>query len=138
MVGGPYEDSAAQIRVIITSPTVSEVTGMVYSDDANALLKVDYQRYFVIAAFNGWRSNIYGEFKINRIWQSGNTILIKATFNDLIIGTTPATYLPATSSQYQAVKLDRGVLTQSGELTFRLLDESGTERATTNSIITTK
>jgi hypothetical protein len=129
--GGPYDKGDALIRIITDNKSAKEAIGMVDSYDEDRLLRVDYRRYFIIAAFNGWRSNIYGSFQIQYIEQIGNTVIITATFNDLIQGTIPATFIPAYSSQYQTVQLDRSILPKTGTLTFKLLDEAGNERATT-------
>lgn len=40
------------------------------------------------------------------------------------------TNIPLESSQYNIVKVKRLDLTQTGELTFKLLDETGEERST--------
>ena len=129
--GSPYLSEDAQIRIITDNKLATEITDMMTSDSTDPLLKVDYTHYFVIAAFNGWRGNLYNSFQIQYVEQIGNTILITATFNDLSIGITPATFIPAYSSQYQAVQLDRSIFPKTGTLTFKLLDENGTERAST-------
>jgi len=130
-VGGPYQDRAAQIRVLTDSQSASEVSGMVYSYDADILLKADYQHYIVVVVFNGWRVNISKYLEIQKIWRSGNNVFVLAHFDD-----GGATALQASSSQYQTVTLDRVQLIQTGEITFKLLDESGKERATTMANIT--
>jgi hypothetical protein len=133
-VGGPYQDESSQLRVIMDIASVSSLSSMLYSYDMDALLKVDYTHYFVVIAFNGYRGGIYNSFTITSILQSGNRILISAIFNDRIVETTPITIVPVNSSPYQAVQIDRNILPKTGNLTFKLLDENGSVRA--SSILT--
>jgi hypothetical protein len=125
-LAGSYADRAAQIRLLADSQSVYDVFGWLSSYDADRLFSVDYQRYFVVVAFNGWRGGIgIGTyFGIERIWQDDATVYVQAHFDD-----GSATSLAMNSSQYQGVKIDRSVLAQSGVITFKLLDETGKERA---------
>jgi hypothetical protein len=127
-VGGPYQEDSAQIRVIsfIQTP-LPEALNWVYPDSETKILAVDYSQYFVVIVFNGYRGGIFSYLRIQRIWQNAGAIYVLAHFNDF---QPAATALPATNSQYQAVKISRTQITQSGAFTFRLLDETGQERAT--------
>ncbi len=101
----------------------------VYPDSQPTILAIDYSQYFVVIALIGYRGSICSFFKTLRIWQDSGTVYILAHFDD---GATPgATSLPATSSQYQVIKISRTQITQPGTTTFRLLDETGQESATT-------
>jgi len=131
-VGGPYLDSAAQIRVLTDSQSASAITGMVYSGDGDTRFAINYQQYVAMVVFNGFRDGISSNLKVLKIRQSGNTVYILTHFNDG--GGSYA--LPATSSQYQAVEIERNSFIQTGEITFQLLDESGKERAVTTATIT--
>jgi hypothetical protein len=135
-VGGPYKGNTAQIRVLTGIKSISEVSDMVYAYDTDMLSTVDFEHYFVLVAFNGWRGGIYQEFRIQKIWQSNKDVYVLAQFNDLPIpGTTTATILLANSSQYHAVKIKRTQLIRTGEIIVRLLDDLTTERAFTSAII---
>jgi hypothetical protein len=126
-LGGPYEGKSAQIRVIQDIQTLTpEWFDWVDPQEQNAILSIDYSKYFVVIAFNGYRTSIYSDLSIQRIWQSENEVFVLAHFNDFISG---ATSLPAFNSQYQVVKIDKTLITHLGEITFRLLDELGEERA---------
>jgi hypothetical protein len=128
-LGGSYKGENARLLVVFSIQTS-------YPDEFNWLKKehvpiisaVDYSRYFSVLVFNGYRSGIYGDFEILHIWQDNGVISILAHFNDYIPG---ATSMQAYNSQYQAVKISRTSITQSGPITFKLLDESGKERSTT-------
>jgi len=131
-VGGPYLDSAAQIRVLTDSQSASAITGMVYSGDGDTLFAINYQQYVAMVVFNGFRDGINSNLKVLKIRQSGNTVYILTHFDD-----GGGSYgLPATSSQYQAVEIERNSFIQTGEITFQLLDESGKERAVATATIT--
>jgi len=131
-VGGPYLDSTTQIRVLTDSQSASAITGMVYSDDGDTLLAMNYRQYVAIVVFNGFRDGIGSNLEILKIRQSGNTVHIVAHFDD-----GGGQYSEAiTSSQYQAVEIERNSFIRTGEITFQLLDESGKERATTTVNIT--
>ena len=136
-VGGPYTGVNAQIRVINSIQTVPpEALQWVYSDSKDTILAVDYSQCFVVIVFNGYRGGITTIMQIKRIWQVNNNVFVLAHFNDPPPPGVTLTVLPATSSQYQVVKISRTQLTQSGAITFSLLDETGYERATIEDIIT--
>jgi hypothetical protein len=124
---GPYQDEASQILVTIDTSSVSKLLSMVYSYDADTLLKVDYTHYFVTIAFNGYRGGIFNTFKILNIERKTDGIYVTASFDDGGSGYS----ITAHSSQYQAVQLDRNILPKAGTITFNLLDESGHARART-------
>jgi hypothetical protein len=108
-----------------TIPT--EVFSWVQPEYRQRILDVDYSKYIVVMAFNGFRGGIFSDFKIQKILRDSGTINILAHFNDFI---PDATSLSSSSSQYQVVKIDRTQITHTGAITFRLFDESGQERAT--------
>ena len=81
-MGGPYLDSTAQIRVLTDSQSASAITGMVYSDDGDTLLAMNYREYVAIVVFNGFRDGIGSNLEILKIRQSGNTVHIVAHFDD--------------------------------------------------------
>jgi hypothetical protein len=131
-VGGPYLDSTAQIKVLTDSQSASVITGMVYSDAGDTLIAINYQQYVAIVVFNGFREGISSNLKVLKIRQSANNVYIVAHFDD-----GGGSYsLPATSSQYQAVEIERNSFIRTGEITFQLLDETGKERAFTTAAIT--
>jgi hypothetical protein len=126
---GPYESKNAQISIInVIQPSLPESLQWVYPQSQNGILAVDYSQYFIIMAFNGWRGGIGAYFNIIRIWQSDGIVFVLAHFDDPKPG---GTSLPAVSSQYQVVKVSRTQIAQTGDITFKLFDETGQERATT-------
>jgi hypothetical protein len=128
-VGGPYEGKSAQIRVVNdTQTTLPEWFDWVDPHNQTTILGVDYSKYLVVIVFNGYRSGIWRDLSIQRIWQNDNEVFVLAHFNDFVSG---ATSLPAFNSQYQVVKIDKTLITHPGEITFILLDELGEERART-------
>lgn len=129
-IGGAYNEKSGQI-IVIANKTDSFLpnTDWVKPEHKNTILEIDYSQYFVILAFNGWRGGIGNpSFNIKRIWQKDNNIYVLAHFDDFIPG---ATSVPLYNSQYQAAKINRIDIIQTGEITFKLLDESGKERAST-------
>jgi hypothetical protein len=129
-LGGSYEGTAAQIVVINdikAPPRGLEWVNPEYQDKINA---VDYSQFFVLMAFNGFRGGISSDFSIQRIWQNAGTVYVLAHFNDIV---PQGTSLSATNSQYQVVKISKAQITHLGTITFKLLDETGKERATATS-----
>jgi len=115
--------------VISSNQTLpAEALGWVHPEYKNRILDVDYSTNFVVMAFNGYRGGIFSDFMIQEIRQDFKTVFLVAHFNDVI---PTGTSLPVFSSQYQVVKIGRSQITQTGAITFKLLDETGNERATT-------
>ncbi|MFH0941917.1 MAG: hypothetical protein V1823_02700, partial [Chloroflexota bacterium] len=125
-LGGRYLGESAQIYVISSNNTLPEALDKwVNLKNIGKILEVDYSKYFVVIAANGYRGGIWSNFTIQRIIQRNDTISVVAHFNDRTEGYS----LSAENSQYQVVKISRTQITQSGVITFRLLDEKGNERA---------
>jgi hypothetical protein len=134
-IGGDYTDVSAQI-IIITNNTDSFLSNnnWVITEDKNMLDAIDYSQYFAVITFNGWRGGIGDTpFSVNRIWEKNNFVYILAHFDDFTI---TKTYNELNNSQYQITKINKTNLSQTGEITFQLLDETGKERATTTVNIT--
>ena len=128
-----YTGESAQIQVMTSSGSLpAQTLDWMEEHDRPAVLNANYQGNFVILVFNGYRGNIYSELEVRRVWQDGSTIYVLAHFNDFV---PKVTSLPAYSSQYEALKIRKSQLGQLGEYTFRLLDESGKERASTSAEI---
>lgn len=128
--GGSYDADYGWLQTSTNNQTQSSpAIDWVTTSDQETILTVDYSKYFVIMAFNGFRGALYSDFKIQRIWQdySTNTIFVIARFND------PNEELASAfeNSQYEAVKIARRQVVQPGVITFKLLDETGKERART-------
>jgi len=133
-IGGDYTDSTAQI-IIVTNNSGSFLSNSnwVIPEDKNILDAFDYSQYFAVITFNGWRGGIGDPpFSITRIWQKANVVYILAHFDDFTI---TKTYNELNNSQYQITKINKTNLSQTGEITFRLLDESGKERAVATATI---
>ena len=133
-IGGDYTDSTAQI-IIVTNNSGSSLSNSnwVIPEDKNVLDAFDYSQYFAVITFNGWRGGIGDPpFSIKRIWQQANVVYILAHFDDFTI---TKTYNELNNSQYQIIKINKTNLSQTGEITFQLLDETGTERAVVTATI---
>lgn len=133
-IGGDYTDATPQI-IIITNNSGSSLSNSnwVIPEDKNVLDAFDYSRYFAVITFNGWRGGIGDTpFSIKRIWQKANVVYILAHFDDFTI---TKTYNELNNSQYQITKINKTNLSQTGEITFQLLDESGKERAVATATI---
>lgn len=124
-MGGSYEGQSA-VRIITQKPLPDEIEG-IKPHDQPGLSDIDYTKYFVIIAFNGWRGGITSIFSIQKIIQNNGSIFIIAHFNDSVANTAA---LQAFNSQYHVVKISRDQVTQTGTITFKLLDETGQVRAT--------
>jgi hypothetical protein len=126
-----YSGESALIYIFSSNQSYpKESIKWVMDNDLNKILEVDYSEYFVLAAFNGFRTNIYPPgFNIKRVEKhNNNTVLVIAHFNEYEKGQV---ILPSYSSYYEVVKIRRDQITQSGTITFKLLDEKGKERART-------
>jgi hypothetical protein len=132
-IGGMYKGEGAQVQVLTSVESLyPESLDWIEDHDRPALQNANYQGNFVILVFNGYRGNIYSYLRIQRVWQDGNTVYVLAHFNDFA---PKATFLPAYSSQYEAVKIRKSQLGSLGTYTFKLWDESGKERASTTAEI---
>ena len=126
-LGGSYKGESAQILVISNFQTpLPEELEWVKPEHQTKILEVDYSNYLVVMVLNGYRGGIFSKLNIQRIWQNAGIVFVLAHFDDFVPG---ATSLPAYNSQYKAVKISKEQIA-SGANTFKLLDESGNERAT--------
>jgi hypothetical protein len=125
--GGGDIDNSPQIRLLADTKSASAISEMVLDSDMEILNKVDYNRYFTIVVFITFNDYFY-PIQIQRIWQDGNVIFIQAPVHDL---GPQEYYLCWSSTEYQAVQLDRSILPKSGTIIFKLIDEHGAERAAT-------
>jgi len=91
----------------------------------------DFSEYFIIMVFNGFRGGRGDPMKIEGIRQDEDTVNIYVTFDDNL-----STVNPVLSSQYGVLKIGREEMTQSGEITFTLIDQNGQERASATYNIT--
>lgn len=84
----------------------------------------DFSQYFIIMVFNGSRGGYGDPMKIGGIRQDKDTVNIYVTFDDNL-----STVNPILSSQYGVFQISREEMTQFGEITFKLIDQNGQERA---------
>lgn len=133
-IGGLYTGRSAQINIITTDqlPQPKSIERLI-PEHRVKILEVDYSQYLVIVVFNGWRSSIgiNTNLNIQRIWIDGRTVSVRAHFDD-----GSATVLPLNSSQYKVVKILKKQLPQQGEIAFKLVDDSGHQRAATSANLT--
>jgi len=134
--GGTYTGANADIKAVTDwSPPLPEEISWLTEYDRDLLLSVDYSLYFVVLVFNGFRHAIFSDMRLFKISQKADTVFVISHFNDPPLPGVIVTSLPADSSQYQAVKINRNQLAQTGNLNFRLLDDTGNERAFTSANI---
>jgi hypothetical protein len=117
--------SQIHVMVNIESPLPDVIKDITMESQAK-LSTLDFSRYFILFVFMGFQSVTGPYIKVKQIWQVKDTIWVQADFNP-----DGPTYLPTYSSPFQDVKVNKENITQFGEITFRLLDLSGKERATT-------
>lgn len=119
----PKYSLAPEIKVLISKPVtlVEGITSESYAD----ILNVDFSKYFVLLLFHGetWP----GEgIEIKGIWQDKESIYVLAQFQPPQATTT---VVPIQVNPYHIVKVSRESLIQFGEISFKLLDQLGQERA---------
>ena len=88
---------------------------------------VDFSKDFLLFVSMGFKSVTGPKITVERIWQVQETIYIQANF-DTAVGQTVQ---PMFSEPTTIIKVSKDNMTQFGEITFVLLDQSGKERATT-------
>ncbi len=125
--GGEYPGKTSRIDVV-TSPDGLPPQGWLSWRDRDLLATANYQGAVLIIVFNGSNA-IFGYLRVRGVWRDGAVIYVTAHFNEASGATSTA--LPAVSSQYQVLKIWRSQLLPLGQYTFRLLDETGRERAST-------
>jgi hypothetical protein len=126
-------EKTAQIWVIDSLQQYNRPEGIEWDPPSNnnqpepppEISTFDFSQYFILMVFNGYRAN-YGEpMKIKGIRQDKGTVNIWIHLDD-----NPATVIPVYSSQYNVLQISREEMTQFGEITFKLIDQNGQERAT--------
>jgi hypothetical protein len=126
-------ESTAQIWVINSLQQYNRPQGIEWkpnppnpqlSEPPSEINNFDFSEYFIIMVFNGFRGGWGDPMKIEGIRQDRDTVNIWVTFDDNL-----ATSIPILSSQYSVLQISREEMTQSGEITFTLIDQNGQERA---------
>ncbi len=133
VVASPYyQFSAAYIKVVTDIATASEVYDWIIPTDRDILSQVDYQKYFVIVAFNGRRGSEgnWRKFGVQRVLRRKGEVYIRAHFEDGGWGNQ----LPRVTSPYNILKIEKSAV-GSGEIPFNLYDDRGDVRATTSAVI---
>ena len=122
--GEDYEDKEPRL-IIITDATELDALGGTVSLDAQAQLQdLDFDRYFVIAVFQGWRPEWptpQSGVEVQRISRRESTITIHAQFHEPVEGYVRK---PVEISPYHLVKVPKGEDMQ-GEFEF-VLNVDGT------------
>ena len=128
--GEYYEDKGPRL-VVIAKASEADALGNTVSLDAQAQLRnLDFDRYFVIAVFQGWRPEIptpQSGAEVYRISRNGNTVTIYTHLYEPVEGHAR---LPVSNSPYHLVKVRREE-DMRGELEFVLsIDGLGVVRQT--------
>lgn len=125
-------ETSAAIWVITSLQTYSRPPGIEWRQEMPAvpepppeILNFDFSEYFLMLVFNGYRGGYGTAMEIKGIWQDKDMIQISAHLDDPGM----ATSIPIYSSQYNVLKVNKASMSQFGEITFGLFDESGKERA---------
>jgi len=91
----------------------------------------DFSKNYVIAVFYGWRGYANTAMEIKRVYQDKNIIYVSVYFE------IPAgTVAPGYSSSYRIIEISKESMPQFGDITFKLLDDTGKEKAQINQNIT--
>lgn len=115
-----------QITAVVSPPPV-HILG-VEPRDVDKMQAVDYSKFIALIAFRGFTTAATG-IGITKIWQQGGNVYVQAELSGYVGA-------PSYSSAYQIIKIAKSHLSQTGAITFRLLDQSGKERAVVSQDIT--
>jgi hypothetical protein len=119
-----YRENSPRIFIVTANQTIPDNNPWIKNEEVIKLNSIDYSKYFAIIAFNGFLGYRRSDFEINKIIQDKNIINVVSHFS-----TISATTIPANSSESHIVTVSKESLIQYGEITFKLLDESGQEKA---------
>lgn len=107
--GEYYEEEDPQLVVVTKTEEVDDRLGNTVSFDAQTQLEsLDYDLWFAIAVFQGWRPHIptpQSGVKIPRISREENTITVYAQFYEPVQGYEMH---PEVNSPYHLVKIQKG------------------------------
>ncbi len=87
----------------------------------------DFSRQMLLFAFMGFQGVTGPKITILRMRQDGDTIYVVSSLDP-----DGPSYQPSWSSPARVAKVSKAGMAQFGELTFRLLDQTGAERAVTS------
>jgi hypothetical protein len=125
-------EESAVIWVITSMQTYSRPSGIEWQQEIPVVpepppefLNFDFTQYFLMLVFNGYRGGYGTAMEVKGIWQDKGIIRTSAHLDDPVMTTS----IPVYSSQYNVLKVNKANLSQFDEITFRLIDELGKERA---------
>jgi hypothetical protein len=104
-------------------PNASEsLIEKIYKTIELEIKSINFNQYFVIVAFMGYSTPGRG-FEIKRIRQNNNEIYVMVD-----IQKREETSAPSATTPYHIVKVNKAKMTQSGKITFRLVDQNGDKK----------
>jgi hypothetical protein len=134
-VFGEYKDLESVptgIHVMVSNQSeLPSVFDNITADSMANLMAFDFSRYFIVFVFMGFQPVQGPSITIERIWQIQDIIYVRANFDP-----DGPTYQPLWTAPAQIVKVSKDNMTQYGQITFKLMDQYGVERATTVQIVT--
>ena len=80
--GNLYKAKQPGLIVISSPDEVDGLDGLITDDAKQSLLVLDYNAYFALAAFQGWKPSSGFGVLVNRITQEGNTVNVYAQFSE--------------------------------------------------------
>ncbi len=125
-----YEARDPGIAVISQedSPLPESIDGPFWRD---SLANVDFHRYFVVFVFYGFPASANDVVEVSSVRADQSTITVKARFYTRKSNSVTSEMV----SPAQAIRVSKANMKTFGRLSFRLVDATGQERATTNATI---
>ena len=83
-LGGSYEARQPGLMVISSFQDLANLDGLVtVTDEAmSRLLELEYDAYFALVVFQGWKPTTHYSVQIDRVTRMGNTINVYAQFHE--------------------------------------------------------
>lgn len=106
--GEYHKDKEPDLAIIAKAADISVLGNMVSSDAQARLRDLDFDRYFAIAVFQGWRPSLptpRSGVEVQRITKEGSRITIYAQFYEPVEGYEQKTVV---TSPYHLVKMRKG------------------------------
>ncbi len=106
--GEYYEDKDPRLVIIVKVAELDTLGNTVSSGAQAQLQALDFDRYFAVGVFQGWRPNLPSPsgVEVQSISQRGRTITIYARFYEPVEGTVQRDMV---TSPYQLIKMWKGI-----------------------------